>query len=130
MMQTQPAYQIDLLTQKVIGCAVEVHRTLGPGMMESIYRQCMAFELREHGFTVEEEVAVPVSYKGVNLECGYRIDLLINKELILELKAVAAVLPVHEAQLMTYMKLANISTGLLINFHKTKLTDGVKRFTI
>ena len=120
----------DVLTGRVIGCAIEVHRNLGPGLLESTYEQCLARELFLNGVAFEPQVAVPVEYKGVELECGYRIDLLIENRLIVELKAVRTLNGVHEAQLLTYMKLAHIGTGLLINFNVKKLVDGVKRFKV
>ena len=120
----------DPLTEKVIGCAIEVHRILGPGLLESAYQRCMLFELRKQGLAVETEVPMPVNYKGEIMDCGYRVDMLVEKSLILELKAVDAILPIHQAQLLTYMKLAGIHLGLLINFHQPRLVDGLKRFIL
>ena len=120
----------DPLTEKVIGCAIEVHRILGPGLLESAYQRCLELELRKQGLTVETEVAMPVKYKGDVLDCGYRADLLVDKILIVELKAVETVLPIHTAQLLTYMKLSGLHVGLLINFHQTRLVDGLKRFIL
>ena len=118
------------LTRKVIGFAIEVHKELGPGLLENAYQKCLAFELREAGIHFEMEKEIPVSYKGMNLDCSYRIDLLIENQLIVELKSVTELLPVHEAQLLTYMKLAKIKTGLLINFNEALLKNGIKRFVI
>lgn len=120
----------DPLTEKVIGCAIEVHRGLGPGLLESAYEQCLAFELSVNGIGFELQQPVPVEYKNIRLECGYRIDVLIENRLILELKAVDQISNIHKAQLLTYMKLAGIQTGLLINFNVTKLIDGIKRFKL
>ena len=120
----------DPLTEKVIGCAIEVHRILGPGLLESAYQRCMLFELRKQGLAVETEVPMPVNYKGEIMDCGYRVDMLVEKSLILELKAVEAILPIHQAQLLTYMKLSGIHLGLLINFHQPRLVDGLKRFIL
>ena len=120
----------DPLTEKVIGRAIEVHRILGPGLLESAYQRCLALELRKQGLTVETEVSMPVNYKGDVLDCGYRADLLVEKTLIAELKAVETVLPIHTAQLLTYMRLSGLHIGLLINFHQTRLVDGLKRFIL
>ncbi len=120
----------DPLTEKVIGCAIEVHRILGPGLLESAYQHCLLLELRNQGLTVESEVPMPVNYKGEILDCGYRIDMLVEKSLIVELKAVEALLPIHEAQILSYMKLSGIRIGLLVNFHQSRLVDGLKRFIL
>jgi len=120
----------DPLTEKVIGCAIEVHRGLGPGLLESAYEQCLAFELSVNGIEFKLQQPVPVEYKNIKLECGYRIDVLIENRLILELKAVDQISNIHMAQLLTYMKLAGIQTGLLINFNVTRLIDGIKRFKL
>lgn len=118
------------LTKRVIGCAIEVHRTLGPGLLESAYQQCLAYELRGNDLSFRFEHPVPVDYKGVHLDCGYRIDLWIESQLVVELKAVENVSGFHEAQILTYMKLANASLGLLINFNVGKLVNGIRRFRI
>ncbi len=129
---TESAEEIrrDPFTEKVIGCAIEVHRTLGPGLLESTYQKCLAYELNKAGISFELEQAMPITYKGVLLDCGYRVDVLVDNQLILELKAVEQIKGIHKAQLMTYMKLARIKTGLLINFNVTKLTDGIQRFRL
>ena len=112
----------------IIGRAIEVHSCLGPGLMESAYRTCLAYDLRQvDGFHVEEEKALPVVYKDIELDCGYRLDMLINNKVIVELKAVENILPIHEAQLLTYLKLTDIKLGLLINFNVPVLKDGIKR---
>jgi GxxExxY protein len=120
----------DPLTAKVIGCAIEVHRILGPGLLESTYEQCLARELSLQGIRFELQVPLPVQYKGIQLDCGYRVDVLVEQQLILELKAVEEIRGIHEAQLLTYMKLAGIGTGLLINFNVELLKDGIKRFKL
>jgi GxxExxY protein len=122
--------EFDELSRRVIGCAIEVHRTLGPGLLESTYRQCLAYELSEAQIPFQMEVPVPVRYKNVLLDCGYRIDLLIGADLIVEIKSVETLLPIHQAQTLTYMRLAKIPIGLLINFNVTKLQNGIKRFVL
>ena len=120
----------DPLTEKVIGSAIEVHRILGPGLLESAYQRCLLQELRQQGLSAESEVPMPVRYKDELLDCGYRADLLVEQALILELKAVEEIPPIHEAQILTYMKLSGIHLGLLINFHQSRLVDGIKRFIL
>lgn len=120
----------DPFTGKIIGCAIEVHRELGPGLLESTYQQCLAHELYLNGIPFQLECLMPVEYKGIRLDCGYRIDILIEDRLILELKAVDEIIGIHKAQLLTYMKLAKIGTGLLINFNVQKLVDGIQRFKL
>lgn len=112
------------LTEAIIGAAIEVHRMVGPGLMESAYEECLCHELRLRGLHFQRQVAVPLSYKGVNLECGYRIDLIVKDAVILELKCVEHILPVHEAQLLTYLKLLNKRVGLILNFHVATLVRG------
>ena len=117
------------LTEKIIGCAIEVHRHLGPGLLESSYRECLAYELRKAGLKVETEVPIPIIYKEVKLECGYRLDLLVENQIIIELKVVEDLNPVHTAQVMSYMKFSNHRVALLINFKVQVLVkDGLKRF--
>ena len=122
--------EFDELSQNVIGCAIEVHRNLGPGLLESTYRQCLACELSHASISFQMEVPLPVRYKEMLLDCGYRIDLVVSRVLIVEIKCVEALLPIHQAQILTYMKLAKIPTGLLINFNVTKLRSGIKRFVL
>ena len=123
--------EFDELSNRVIGCAIEVHRTLGPGLLESAYEQCLARELALAGISFEVQVPLPVEYKGVRLDCGYRVDLLVEKKLIVELKVVEKFLPIHIAQILTYMKLAQVSVGLLINFNVELLKEGgIKRFVL
>lgn len=116
------------LTQKIIGAAIEVHRALGPGLLESAYQECLFYELRQQGLSVQKEVALPVVYKEVKLNHGYRIDLLVENQVVLELKTVEHLNDVHQAQILTYLKLGNYPLGLLINFHTTLLKNGIKRF--
>jgi GxxExxY protein len=107
-----------------------VHRSLGPGLLESTYRQCLAYELSEAQISFQMEVPLPVRYKNVLLDCGYRIDLIVSADLIVEIKSVETLLPIHQAQTLTYMRLAKIPIGLLINFNVTKLQNGIKRFVL
>jgi len=122
--------EFDRLSNQVIGCAIEVHRELGPGLLESTYEKCLAYELGKNGFDVKLQHPLPVAYKGVRMDCGYRADILIENELIIELKSVDAIKKIHEAQLLTYMKLAGIDTGLLMNFNVILLKNGIKRFVL
>jgi GxxExxY protein len=115
------------LTEVVIGAAIEVHRVLGPGLMESAYLACLCRELEMRGIPFRREVPLPVRYKGEEIECGYRLDLLVDDRLVVELKAVASIEAVHEAQLLTYLKLGGWNVGLLINFNVPVLKDGIRR---
>ena len=120
----------DPLTEKVIGCAIEVHRALGPGLLESAYQQCLAHEMKLHGIPFVAEQPVPVEYKGIRLDCGYRLDFVVDGCLILELKSIGEITGIHQAQLLTYMKMTGIRTGLLINFNVCRLVDGIERFKL
>ncbi|ALS96906.1 GxxExxY protein [Lacimicrobium alkaliphilum] len=122
--------EFDELSNRVIGCAIEVHRELGPGLLESTYEQCLAHELKQNGIRFRLQHPQPVDYKGFRLDCGYRVDVFVESTLILELKSVDEIKGIHEAQLLTYMKLAGASTGLLINFNVTRLKNGIKRFVL
>lgn len=122
--------EFDELSKRVIGCALEVHRHLGPGLLESSYEQCLAHELSCARLPFQRQVELPLHYKTVHLDCGYRIDVLVDGKLIVELKSVEQLLPIHEAQLLTYMKLARVPTGLLINFNVRLLKQGLKRFVL
>src|SRR6478736_2298607 len=115
------------LTQRVIGLCMEVHRTLGPGLLESAYEAALAYELATAGIPFQKQVDLPLDYKGVKLDCGYRLDFIVADELIVELKAVQEILPVHKAQLLTYLKLNQKPLGLLINFNVLLLKDGIER---
>jgi GxxExxY protein len=113
----------------VIGACIEVHRQLGPGLLESAYEECVAYELAFRGIRFERQVPVPLEYKGVKLDCGYRIDFLVENALIIEIKCVERLLRIHEAQLLTYLRLKQIETGLLINFREPTLKQGLRRLT-
>ena len=118
------------LSNRIIGCAIEVHRELGPGLLESTYEQCLAHELRLNRIAFSIQHPMPVEYKGIRLDCGYRVDVLVEDEVILELKSVDELKGIHEAQLLTYMKLAGIKQGFLINFNVRQLKQGLKSFVL
>ena len=122
--------KFDELSKRVIGCAIEIHRNLGPGLLESTYEQCLAHELRCAGIPFMLQHPLPVNYKGVKLDCGYRVDLLVDNKIIVELKSVEKLLPIHQAQLLTYMKLAEIKIGLLMNFNVRFMKNGIKRMVL
>ncbi len=115
------------ISEKIIGAAIEVHKELGPGLMESVYQKCLTYELRKSGFRVESEVEVPIRYKNTEIESCFRLDLLVEDKVILELKAVDRMLPVYTAQLLSYLKLCDRQLGLLINFNVPVLKQGIKR---
>ena len=121
---------INELSGKVIGAAIEVHRALGPGLLESAYEECLCRELSIREIRFQRQYALPVEYKGVKLDCSYMIDILVDRKLILELKAVGKVTDLHKAQLMTYMKLLDCKLGLLINFNVSRLVDGIDRLSL
>ena len=116
------------ITENIIGAGIQVHRALGPGLLESAYEACLAFELAKRGLKVAQQKPLPLVYEQVKLECGYRIDLLVEESVIVEIKSVDAVAPIHEAQIMSYLKLSGCKVGLLINFNVTVLKDGIHRF--
>ena len=118
------------LSNRVIGCGIEVHRHLGPGLPESAYEQCLAHELSRNGIAFQLQHPLKVHYKDVRLDCGYRIDILVENQLIVELKSVEEIKGIYEAQLLTYMKLAGVKIGLLMNFNVTKLKEGIQRFVL
>jgi GxxExxY protein len=120
----------DLLTQRVIGFAIEVHRQLGPGLLESAYEECLCFELKDNSLPFKRQVPLPVVYKSVRLDCGYRLDVVVQDQVILELKTVERLAPIHEAQMLTYMRLSGIRTGLLLNFNCAVLKDGIRRLML
>jgi GxxExxY protein len=122
--------EFDDLSNRVLGCAIEVHRELGPGLLESTYEQCLAYELNKAGIPFKIQQPISVSYEEIKLDCGYRFDLFVDDRLIIELKSVEQLLKIHEAQLLTYMKLATIRIGLLINFNVQILKKGIKRFVL
>ena len=118
---------LNKLTEAIIGAAIEVHQRLGPGLLETAYRKCLAYELRKRGFEVVEEQSIPVVYDEVHLECGFRADLLVNGGVVVELKAKSAIHPVDKAQTLSHLRLMNLQVGLLFNFHEVKLVDGLHR---
>ena len=120
----------DNLTERIIGCAIEVHRELGPGLLESTYEQCLAREFSLQGIRYRLQSPQSVEYKGILIDCGYKLDVVVEDQVILELKSVAELAPIFDAQILTYMKLSSISTGLLINFNVKLLKDGLKRFKL
>ena len=122
--------EFDALSHRVIGCALEVHRELGPGLLESAYQQCLEHELRTAGIVFRAQQTLPVVYKGLELDCGYRLDIVVDEQLIVEIKSVEQLLPIHEAQLLTYLKLSKLKLGLLINFSEVLLKDGIRRFVM
>ena len=119
--------RLDSITRRIIGAAIEVHRRLGPGLLESAYEACLAYELRQLGLKVEEQRPLPVVYRDVKLDCGYRLDLLVEDCVIIEIKAVDRLAPIHDAQLLSYLRLSDKRVGLLINFHVRVLKNGLKR---
>ena len=120
----------DRFTETVIGLAIEVHKVLGPGLLESAYEECLCFELDQAAISYQRQLALPVAYKSVNLELGYRLDIVAEQKLILELKTVEKILPIHEAQLLTYLRLSGIETGLILNFNSTVLKNGIRRLVL
>ena len=118
---------LNQLSSRIIGAAIEVHKTLGPGLLESTYEECLCHEFGLQGAKYERQVTLPVCYKDKELDCGYRIDIIVERSIILELKAVDAILPIHKAQLLTYLKLSNLRLGLLLNFNIPLMRDGIHR---
>jgi GxxExxY protein len=118
------------LSHRIIGCAIEVHRIVGPGLLESTYQQCLAHELKLNGIGFTLEHPLPVEYKGLHLDCGYRIDVLVENQIILELKSVEEIKGIHQAQLLTYLRLSGIKQGFLINFNVERLVDGLRSFVL
>ena len=124
---TEKNYFDSELTETIIGCAIEVHRALGPGLLESVYEECLCYEIELKKLHFERQKTLPLAYKEVKLEAGYRLDLVVEEKVVVELKCVEKLMPVHEAQIMTYLRLAKIKTGLLINFFTPVLKDGIRR---
>jgi GxxExxY protein len=122
--------EINEVTRKIIGCAIEIHKNLGPGLLESAYEECLAFELEKAGLFYKRQQPTPVIYKDIKLDCGYRIDILVENMVVVELKVVDEINPVHEAQILTYLKFSGKKVGLLINFNVTTLKDGLRRFIL
>jgi GxxExxY protein len=127
---TEPTEGENSLTGKIIGAAIDVHRTLGPGLLESAYEACLVYELRLRKLKIESQKAIPIFYKDVMLDCGYRADLIVNNQVIVEIKSIAGISGIHEAQLMSYLKLSDCRYGLLINFNVKLLREGIRRFKI
>lgn len=125
-----PKTERDPLTEKIIGLAIEVHRVLGPGLLESAYEECLCHEFKENRIAFQRQVALPVVYKSVHLDCGYRMDIVVDGGVVIEIKTVEKLLPVHEAQLLTYLKLSGNRTGLLLNFNSAVLRDGIRRMVL
>jgi GxxExxY protein len=117
----------ETISRRVIGAAIEVHRHWGPGLLESAYQDCLAYELALRGVTFEQQVHLPIHYKGADLDCGYRMDLVVDRRLVIEIKAQAGILPIHQAQLLTYLRLDGYRVGLLLNFQSTLMKDGILR---
>ena len=120
----------DEITQQIIGFAIEVHRALGPGLLESAYESCLCHEMTLNRVEFQRQVPLPVVYKGFKLDCGYRMDMVVRGEVVIEVKTVERLLPIHEAQLLTYLKLSGLRRGLLLNFHSAVLRDGIKRMLL
>jgi GxxExxY protein len=119
--------RLDSITRRIIGAAIEVHRRLGPGLLESAYETCLTFELRQMSLWVETQKPLPVVYRDVKLDCGYRLDLVVEDSVVVEIKAVDQLAPIHDAQLLSYLRLSGMRVGLLINFHVRVLKNGLKR---
>jgi GxxExxY protein len=118
------------LTERIIGLAIEVHRDTGPGLLESAYERCLCFELEQANIPFERQVVVPIVYRGLRLDEGFRADIVVDRSVILEIKAAAAILPVHEAQLQIYLRMSGIRVGLILNFHASRLIDGLRRLVV
>ena len=121
---------LEQLTEKIIGCAMNVHSALGPGLLENAYKECLFYKLSKNGLHVEKEKLLPLIFEGVELDCGYRIDLLVEKSVVIELKSVKKIEDIHLAQILTYMKLGAYKVGLIINFNVESLRNGIKRVSI
>jgi len=119
--------ELNLITHKIIGIAMNIHRQLGPGLLESVYKECLYHKLKEEGFRVEKEKPIPLTFEGVTFECGYRLDLLVDDLVVIEIKSVENLHPLFEAQVLTYLRLGKYKLGLLINFNTLHLRDGIKR---
>ena len=122
--------RVNEITEQVIGAAIQVHRTLGPGLLESAYEACLAFELTKRDLRVAQQMPLPIVYDEVRIDCGYRLDLVVEEQVIVELKSVEKLLPIHEAQLLSYLKLSGCPVGLLINFNVPLLKNGIRRMVV
>ena len=130
MIEDRRSAAADALTETIIGLAIEVHRGLGPGLLESAYEECLCFELAAHRLPFLRQVPLQVQYKSVRLECGYRMDIVVDRTVVLELKTVERLLPVHDAQILTYLRLSGLRAGLLLNFNVPVLRQGLKRLVL
>jgi GxxExxY protein len=119
--------RVNRLTERIIGCAIEVHKAIGPGLLESAYEECFCYELSQSGLAFARQVALPVRYKAVNLDCGYRLDVIVENEIIIEVKAVERIIAIYEAQLLSYLKMLDKRVGLILNFHSSVMKYGIKR---
>jgi GxxExxY protein len=117
----------DPLTEKIIGLAIDIHRHLGPGLLESAYEKCLAFEVTQAGIAFERQIGVPVIYKSIRLDCAYKLDLKVENQIIVEIKSVERLMPIHEAQVITYLRLTGLPVGLLLNFNTNVLKNGIRR---
>ena len=127
MLSPTERFRLNDLSEKIIGAAIEVHREIGPGLLESAYEECLCFEIRQRGVSLERQVPLPVCYKGIRLDCGYRLDILAEDSVVIELKTVGSIQPVHEAQLLSYLRLSDRRLGLILNFHVPFMKRGIKR---
>jgi len=118
------------ISNKIIGAALEVHKVLGPGLLESAYEECLCYELNLQGLAFERQKSLPVEYKGIKLDCGYQMDLVVEGKVVVEVKAVEKLLSIHEAQVLTYLRLSGLRLGLLINFNSPRIKDGIKRLVL
>ena len=119
--------RINKLTECIIGCAIEVHKAIGPGLLESAYEECLCFELTQAGLAFQRQVPLPVKYKSVSLDCGYRLDVIVENEIIIEIKAVERIISIHEAQLLSYLRMLDKQVGLILNFHSSVMKYGIER---
>ena len=122
--------RLNQVSERIIGCAINVHRALGPGLLEWAYEECLCLELKPAGMPYARQVPLPLIYRGTRLDCGYRLDVIVQNELVLEVKAVERLLPIHDAQILSYLRLGAYKTGLLLNFHTMVLKDGIRRFVL
>lgn len=127
---TEMGLELEELSEKIIGAAIEVHKALGPGLLESAYEECLCYELGLRGVAVERQHPLPLAYKGIKLDCGYRIDIVVEGKVVVELKCVENLLPVHDAQLLTYLRLGGFKVGLLFNYNVAVLKDGLRRMVL
>jgi GxxExxY protein len=128
--EDKTVYYDGALTEKIIASAIEVHRHLGPGLLESAYEECLCHELSLQEMPFERQRPLPLEYKGIKLDCGYRMDIVVNNRVVLELKCVEKIMSIHEAQLLTYLRLSKLKIGLIVNFHTSVLKHGIRRFVL